>query len=66
MIRYVLFLDSPRGNSTNYILQMCDLRKKAHLQKSYTPSGSPETIAKNVYYLESVDDMFRRKYLVKA
>jgi hydroxymethylglutaryl-CoA synthase len=45
---------------------MCDLRKKAHLQKSYTPSGSPETIAKNVYYLESVDDMFRRKYLVKA
>ncbi|PMD22956.1 hydroxymethylglutaryl-CoA synthase [Hyaloscypha hepaticicola] len=45
---------------------MCELRKKAHLQKSYTPSGNPETIAKNVYYLESVDDMFRRKYLVKA
>ena len=54
------------GNSTNCILQMCELRKKAHLQKSYTPSGNPETIAKNVYYLESVDDMFRRKYLVKA
>jgi hydroxymethylglutaryl-CoA synthase len=54
------------GNFTNYILQMCELRKKAHLQKSYTPSGNPETIAKNVYYLESVDDMFRRKYLVKA
>jgi hydroxymethylglutaryl-CoA synthase len=48
------------------MLQMCELRKKAHLQKSYTPNGNPETIAKNVYYLESVDDMFRRKYLIKA
>lgn len=46
--------------------EMCDLRKKAHLQKSYTPSGSPDTIAKGVYYLESVDDMFRRKYAIKA
>jgi hydroxymethylglutaryl-CoA synthase len=49
-----------------HMLQMCELRKKAHLQKSYTPNGNPETIAKNVYYLESVDDMFRRKYLIKA
>jgi hydroxymethylglutaryl-CoA synthase len=45
---------------------MCDLRKKAHLQKSYTPVGKPETIAKGVYYLTSVDDMFRRKYEIKA
>jgi hydroxymethylglutaryl-CoA synthase len=45
---------------------MCELRKKAHLQKSYTPAGSAETIAKGTYYLESVDDMFRRKYSVKA
>ena len=45
---------------------MCELRKKAHLQKSYTPSGSAETIAKNVYYLKSVDDMFRREYEIKA
>lgn len=45
---------------------MCDLRKQAHLQKSYTPKGSSETIAKGVYYLESVDDMFRRKYEIKA
>jgi hydroxymethylglutaryl-CoA synthase len=45
---------------------MCDLRKKAHLQKNYTPNGSSETIAKGVYYLESVDDMFRRKYDIKA
>ncbi|KAF4629467.1 hypothetical protein G7Y89_g8672 [Cudoniella acicularis] len=46
--------------------EMCELRKKAHLQKSYTPGGSSETIAKGVYYLESVDDMFRRKYEIKA
>jgi hydroxymethylglutaryl-CoA synthase len=45
---------------------MCELRKKAHLQKSYTPSGSAETIATGTYYLESVDEMFRRKYSIKA
>jgi hydroxymethylglutaryl-CoA synthase len=45
---------------------MCELRKKAHLQKSYTPTGSSETIAKGVYYLQGVDDMFRRKYEIKA
>jgi len=45
---------------------MCELRKKAHLQKNYTPTGSENTITKGTYYLESVDDMFRRKYEVKA
>lgn len=45
---------------------MCELRKKAHLQKSYTPAGSADTIASGVYYLENVDDMFRRKYSIKA
>lgn len=44
---------------------MCELRKKAHLQKGFTPSGSADTIASGVYYLESVDEMFRRKYAVK-
>jgi len=51
---------------TNINKQLCELRKKAHLQKSYTPAGSAETITKGTYYLESVDDMFRRKYLIKA
>ena len=46
--------------------QMCDLRKNAHLQKSYKPKGSTESIAKGTYYLEDVDDMFRRKYSIKA
>lgn len=45
---------------------MCDLRKKAHLQKSYKPEGSVDTIAKDVYYLENIDDMFKRTYSVKA
>ncbi|KAE8453755.1 ATP-dependent 5'-3' DNA helicase hcs1 [Mollisiaceae sp. DMI_Dod_QoI] len=46
--------------------EMCELRKKAHLQKNYTPAGNPDTIASGVYYLENVDDMFRRKYSIKA
>ncbi|KAH7314259.1 hydroxymethylglutaryl-coenzyme A synthase C terminal-domain-containing protein [Rhexocercosporidium sp. MPI-PUGE-AT-0058] len=45
---------------------MCELRKKAHLQKSYAPAGSAETIASGVYYLENVDDLFRRVYKIKA
>lgn len=45
--------------------QFCNLRKNAHLQKDYTPKGSAETIAKGTYYLESIDEMFRRKYAVK-
>ncbi|CAK7201464.1 3-hydroxy-3-methylglutaryl coenzyme A synthase [Sporothrix eucalyptigena] len=45
---------------------LCDLRKKAHLQKSYTPEGEVANIASGVYYLESIDDMFQRKYSIKA
>lgn len=45
---------------------MCDLRKKAHLQKSYTPSGDASTIISGAYYLEHIDDMFKRSYSVKA
>jgi hydroxymethylglutaryl-CoA synthase len=45
---------------------MCALREKAHLQKNYTPRGNIETIKKGTYYLVEVDDMFRRKYEIKA
>lgn len=45
---------------------MCDLRKKAHLQKSYTPTGEVSTIAPGTYYLENIDDMFKRTYSVQA
>ncbi|KAF3761329.1 putative hydroxymethylglutaryl-CoA synthase [Cryphonectria parasitica EP155] len=45
---------------------MCDLRKKAHLQKNFTPQGDASTIIPGTYYLEKVDDMFKREYSVKA
>lgn len=46
--------------------EMCNLRKRAHLQKSYTPLGNPETITEGTYYLTSIDDAFRREYQIKA
>ncbi|EPQ66696.1 Bgt-4457 [Blumeria graminis f. sp. tritici] len=46
--------------------EMCELRRKAHLQKNYTPSGNVNTIAKGVFFLSHVDEMFRRKYEIKA
>ncbi|KKA28900.1 hypothetical protein TD95_004491 [Thielaviopsis punctulata] len=45
---------------------MCELRHKAHLQKNFTPVGDVSTIAPGTYYLEHVDDMFKREYKVKA
>ncbi|KAK0382910.1 hypothetical protein NLU13_8826 [Sarocladium strictum] len=45
---------------------MCDLRKQAHLQKNYTPKGDISGIVPGTYYLEKVDDMFKREYSVKA
>ena len=45
---------------------MCNLREKAHLQKSYIPAGDAETITPGTYYLTEIDDMFRRKYDIKA
>jgi hydroxymethylglutaryl-CoA synthase len=45
---------------------MCDLRKKAHLQKNYKPEGEVSTISSGTYYLENVDDMFQRTYSIQA
>jgi len=45
---------------------MCNLRKKAHLQKNYKPEGEVSTILPGTYYLENIDDMFKRSYSVKA
>jgi hydroxymethylglutaryl-CoA synthase len=44
---------------------MCDLRKKAHLQKDYVPQGEISTLATGTYYLTKVDDMFKREYAIK-
>ncbi|KAG6017092.1 ATP-dependent 5'-3' DNA helicase hcs1 [Claviceps pusilla] len=45
---------------------MCELRHQAHLKKNYTPKGDPSTIIPGTYYLEKVDDMFKREYKVQA
>jgi hydroxymethylglutaryl-CoA synthase len=42
------------------------LREKAHQKKNFTPEGSIETLVCGTYYLTEVDDMFRRKYGIKA
>ncbi|KZF19762.1 hydroxymethylglutaryl-CoA synthase [Xylona heveae TC161] len=59
-------LDARRTVAPEVYDQMCSLREKAHLQKNYVPQGSTEHIVKNTYYLTEVDDMFRRKYAIKA
>ena len=46
--------------------EMCLLREKAHLKKDFKPVGNTETLLPGTYYLTEVDDMFRRKYEVKA
>lgn len=45
---------------------MCMLREKAHLKKDFKPAGSTDGMLPGTYYLTEVDDMFRRKYEIKA
>jgi hydroxymethylglutaryl-CoA synthase len=45
---------------------MCLLREKAHLKKDFKPVGSTDDMLPGTYYLTEVDDMFRRKYEIKA
>lgn len=45
---------------------MCLLREKAHLQKNFKPAGSTDSMLPGTYYLTEVDEMFRRKYEIKA
>ncbi|KAE8150128.1 hydroxymethylglutaryl-coenzyme A synthase C terminal-domain-containing protein [Aspergillus avenaceus] len=47
-------------------VDMCALREHAHLKKNFKPTGNTETLRSGTYYLTEVDDMFRRKYDVKA
>ncbi|KAH7048408.1 hydroxymethylglutaryl-coenzyme A synthase C terminal-domain-containing protein [Macrophomina phaseolina] len=46
--------------------EMCNLREQAHLKKGFKPSGAVERIRPGTYYLEDVDEMFRRSYAIKA
>lgn len=59
-------LDARRVVSPEVYDEMCLLREKAHLKKDFKPVGSVETLLPGTYYLTEVDDMFRRKYEVKA
>ncbi|KAI1611132.1 hydroxymethylglutaryl-CoA synthase [Exophiala viscosa] len=59
-------LDARRVVAPEVYDEMCMLREKAHLKKDFKPAGKVEDLAPGTYYLTEVDDMFRRKYEVKA
>ena len=42
-----------------------ELREKAHLQKSFKPTGSIDHLRAGTYYLTEIDDKFRRSYSTK-
>jgi hydroxymethylglutaryl-CoA synthase len=60
------FFDRVGVAQTNSGLQVCLLREKAHQKKNFNPEGSIDALGSGTYYLTEVDDMFRRKYAVKA
>ncbi|CAK9437516.1 uncharacterized protein LODBEIA_P18940 [Lodderomyces beijingensis] len=69
-ITKVLDFDFKLGNgrkieSPEQYVAAIELREKAHLQKDFKPSGSIENLASGTYYLEEIDDKFRRKYSIK-
>jgi hydroxymethylglutaryl-CoA synthase len=59
-------LDARRVVAPEVYDEMCLLREKAHLKKDFKPLGEVEHILPGTYYLTEVDDMYRRKYEVKA
>jgi hydroxymethylglutaryl-CoA synthase len=59
-------LDARRVVDPQVYDDMCMLREKAHLKKDFKPVGKVDDLVSGTYYLTEVDDMFRRKYEVKA
>ncbi|KAH0844434.1 hydroxymethylglutaryl-CoA synthase [Fonsecaea monophora] len=59
-------LDARRVVAPEVYDEMCMLREKAHLKKDFKPSGDVKHLVPGTYYLTEVDEMFRRKYEVKA
>ena len=59
-------LDARRVVAPEVYDEMCMLREKAHLKKDFKPAGDVQHLVPGTYYLTEVDDMFRRKYDVKA
>lgn len=52
--------DNPRP------IQACALRLKAYGSKDFQPAGDIASIASGTYYLQSIDEAYRRTYAVKA
>ncbi|OJJ72512.1 hypothetical protein ASPBRDRAFT_123329 [Aspergillus brasiliensis CBS 101740] len=46
--------------------EACALRLKAYGSNNYTPSGDIASLAPGTYYLEKIDEEYRRTYAVKA
>ncbi|WPK26763.1 hypothetical protein PUMCH_004124 [Australozyma saopauloensis] len=46
-------------------VEAIELREKAHLQKSFQPTGSVDDLSSGTYYLVDINDKFQRKYEVK-
>ncbi|KAH8146484.1 uncharacterized protein LAJ45_09430 [Morchella importuna] len=44
---------------------MCNLRHNVHGKGNFTPAGSADTISKGAYYLNKVDELYRREYIRK-
>lgn len=61
---YKLFDGRTQRTPEEYVAAI-ELREKAHLQKSFQPSGSVDDIAAGAYYLVDINDKFQRKYEVK-
>ncbi|RYC55628.1 hypothetical protein CHU98_g10581 [Xylaria longipes] len=59
-------LAARRGVPPSTYEEFCALRHDAHLQKNFEPKGDVSTLVPGTYYLEKVDDMFKRYYAVKA
>ncbi|KAK2812296.1 hypothetical protein FQN49_008383 [Arthroderma sp. PD_2] len=45
--------------------EACALRMKAYGSKSYKPTGDVASLAPGTYYLENVDEVYRRTYAIK-
>jgi hydroxymethylglutaryl-CoA synthase len=43
----------------------CALRIKAYGSKSYKPLGDVASLASGTYYLENIDEVYRRTYAIK-
>lgn len=58
-------LNSRTKRTPQEYLAAIDLRESIHLQKSFQPTGSIDTLADGTYYLVNIDDKYRREYKTK-